>query len=257
MLTFAAANGTTLHYRDEGEGAPIVFINSLGTDFRIWDDVAAALPGRHLRHDKRGHGLSAGVPVSMDDHVADVAALMEGQGTGPAVICGLSVGGMIAQGLAATRPDLVRALILCDTGHLIGTRELWDDRIAAVTEHGIEAIADGILARWFSPTFRETRTIELAGWRQMLTRTPQVGYLATSAAIRDSDFSESTRALRVPTLCVVGEHDGSTPPDLVRELAGLIPGARFEVIAGAGHLPCIEQPAALAALIADFLTTLD
>ena len=58
----------------------------------------------------------------------------------------------------------------------------------------------------------------------------------------------------MPALCVVGDQDGSTPPALVEELSGLIPGARFEVIEGAGHLPSIEQPGRLSALIKGFLT---
>jgi 3-oxoadipate enol-lactonase len=86
----------------------------------------------------------------------------------------------------------------------------------------------------------------------MLTRTPQAGYLGTCAAIRDADFTEEAKRIAVPTLCVVGAEDGATPPALVRELAGLVPGARCEVIEGAGHLPCIERPLAVARLIEDF-----
>jgi 3-oxoadipate enol-lactonase len=88
----------------------------------------------------------------------------------------------------------------------------------------------------------------------MLTRTPEAGYLGTCAAIRDADFTEAAKAITVPTLCLVGEEDGATPPALVRQLADLIPGARYEVIAGAGHLPCIERPARVAELIGAFAT---
>jgi pimeloyl-ACP methyl ester carboxylesterase len=91
----------------------------------------------------------------------------------------------------------------------------------------------------------------------MLIRTPVEGYLGTSAAIRDADFTVAARALRVPTLCMVGDQDGSTPPDLVEEMAGLIPGARFEIVADAGHLPCIEQPGVTAALIGGFLDAVE
>src|SRR3546814_1862948 len=87
----------------------------------------------------------------------------------------------------------------------------------------------------------------------MLTRTPQAGYPGTSAAIRDADFTEEAKRIAVPTLCMVGAEDGATPPALVRELADLIPGARYEVIEGAGHLPCIERPVAVARLIEGFV----
>jgi 3-oxoadipate enol-lactonase len=159
---------------------------------------------------------------------------------------------MIAQGLAAERPDLVGALILCDTGAKIGNPEMWDTRIAAVEEGGIEALADTILERWFTRRFRaEDPTFSL--WRDMLTRTTLAGYTGTCAAIRDTDLVESTSLLRLPCLAVCGAEDGATPPDLVRETANLIPGSRFELIRRAGHLPCIEQPEALGRLIAAFL----
>ncbi|HMA13170.1 MAG: alpha/beta fold hydrolase, partial [Bacteroidota bacterium] len=152
----------------------------------------------------------------------------------------------------ASRPELVAGLVLCDTAHRIGTAELWNSRIAAIEKGGIGSIADAILERWFSKDLRENDRAALAGWRAMLTRTPQAGYLGACAAIRDADFTEAAKEIKVPTLCVVGAEDGATPPALVRELADLIPGARYEVIAGAGHLPCIERPLAVARLIEDF-----
>ena len=86
----------------------------------------------------------------------------------------------------------------------------------------------------------------------MLSRTPVHGYLGCCAAIRDADLTAATSALAVPTLCMVGDQDGSTPPALVAELAGLIPGATLITIAGAGHLPCVERPAAVAEAMLGF-----
>jgi len=251
--------GVTLHYRDEGpQDAPaLAFSNSLGTDFRIWDRLLPLLPAgwRVIRYDTRGHGLSE-APAhrwSMEDLGDELGGLLDGLGVRGAVICGLSIGGMIAQTLAARRPDLVRALILCDTAAKIGDAALWNARIEAVERDGIAAISGPILQRWFSARFHAHRPEELALWRAMLTRTPVSGYVGSSAAIRDADLTEATARLRPPTLAVVGAEDGATPPALVEATARLIPGARFSVIDGAGHLPCIEQPAALAALIGDFL----
>ncbi|MEK9661133.1 MAG: alpha/beta fold hydrolase, partial [Alphaproteobacteria bacterium] len=156
-------DGIRLHYADERQGRALtlVFVNSLGTDFRIWDAVVARLPGHMgaVRHDKRGHGLSDAppAPYALDDHVGDLAALLDHLRTGPAVIVGVSVGGMIAQALALSRPDLVEALVLCDTGACIGTEQMWNDRIDAVSANGLESIADAILLRWFSEDFRTNR----------------------------------------------------------------------------------------------------
>lgn len=258
-MQFINLNGVTLHYQTIGaEGKPaLVFSNSLGTDFRIWRDLIVRLAGDFsiLVYDKRGHGLSDAppAPYRMEDHVDDLAALLDYLSIGSAIICGLSVGGMIAQGLALSRPDLVRALILCDTAHKIGNDALWNERIAAVEKGGIAAISDGILQRWFSAAYRSPGNPDFAGYRNMLVRTPREGYLGTCHALRDADFSGRIGALRVPVLCVVGSEDGSTPPALVGDLAKRIPGAAFETIEGAGHLPCIEKPDVLHDIVRSFL----
>lgn len=262
-MQFATVNDVILHHQLIGgpAGRPaIVFSNSLGTDFRIWRDVVVRLAGDFpiITYDKRGHGLSdlGQVPYSIDDHVLDLAALLDRLDVKDAVICGLSVGGMIAQGLAAKRADLVKALVLCDTAHRIGTAEMWNARIESVEAKGIESLADGVMERWFTPAFRRPENSAYHGYRNMLTRQSGVGYAATCAALRDADLTESTRRIRVPTLCVVGDQDGSTPPDVVLSMAKLIPGARYEVIEDAGHIPCVEQPEILAGMIRAFIATL-
>lgn len=257
-MAFARLNGVVLHHEVRGPatGPVLVFSNSLGTDFRIWNDVVAALGARYrvVLYDKRGHGLSEATPTpyTLDDHVGDLSALLDHLGVTQAVVVGLSVGGMIAQGLAARRPDLVTALILMDTAHKIGTADMWDARIDTVTSKGIGAMSDAIMERWFTPAYRSPDNPDFAGYTAMLTRTTVEGYAGTCAALRDADLTQSTAALKMPVLCIVGDQDGSTPPDLVRSTAALIAGARFEIIENAGHLPCIEQPAATARLIAEF-----
>ncbi len=254
-MQFATLNGVTLHYQviSAAAGKPrIVFANSLGTDFRIWRDVIVRLAGDFsiLTYDKRGHGLSdiGETPYSIETHAADLIALIEHTGLGPALICGVSVGGLIAQGLYASRPDLVTGLVLCDTAHKIGTTEAWNERIATVELGGIEAVADKVLKGWFSEGFRSGDPA-FAGYRNMLVRTPLAGYAATVAAIRDADFTAEAGRIAVPTVCLVGEVDIPTPPDQVAEFARMIPGARYELIRGAGHLPFIEQPEIVAAII--------
>lgn len=259
---FAEINGVSIHceFKAAPSQPPVVFINSLGTDFRIWDAVSAALGGEvaHLLYDKRGHGLSdtwAG-GGSIDGHVDDLIGLAEHFGLGRVVLCGLSVGGLVAQRFYARHPDAVAGLMLFDTAHRIGTAESWNQRIAKVERDGIGSIADGIMQVWFTPAFHRERAAELAGCRNMLARQPVDGYAALCRALRDADYTEAARRIAVPTLCAVGEHDGSTPPALVKSLADLVPGARFELIRDAAHIPCIEQPEATVALIRDFLASL-
>lgn len=252
-------NGIVLHYAVEGprDAPAIVFSNSLGTDFRSWDRLTERLSPRFciVRYDKRGHGLSQATPAPyrIADHVDDLIGLLDHLKLDRVVICGLSVGGLIAQGLAAKQPERLQALILSDTAAKIGTAEMWADRMAAIKQNGIEAIADAIMERWLSAGFRHDRPEETLAWRNMLVRTTLDGYLGTCAAIRDEDLTAEAARIAVPTLCICGAEDGATPPDLVRGTAALIPGARFELIEQAGHLPCIEQPDAVAGLIVSFL----
>lgn len=246
-----------LHYRIDGDpdGAPVVFANSLGTDLRLWDPIIPLLPKglKLIRYDKRGHGLSSltPAPYSMGALVRDVESLLDHLNVRDCVFVGLSIGGMIAQGLAVKRLDIVRAMVLSNTGAKIGTPEMWNDRISAVQQNGIEGLADAVMERWFSKTFRATP--DLALWRNMLVRQPADGYAGCSAAISGTDFYTPTSGLRLPTLGIAGSEDGATPPDLVRETVNLIPGSQFHLLRGAGHLPCVEQPQAYADALNTFL----
>lgn len=257
-MAFARVNGVVLHYEDGGAecGETLVFSNSLGTDFRIWDGVLSHLPAdlRTIRYDKRGHGLSAATaaPYAMTTLVEDLAALLDHIGVARAMVVGLSVGGMIAQGLAALRPDLVSALVLMDTAHKIGTADGWNNRIDTVRQNGMKAVADGILAGWFTEAYRNG-TADFEGYRAMLLRNDIEGYSGLCAALRDADLTESTRALKVPTLCIAGEHDPTTSPAFMQATADLIAGARLEVVKDAGHIPCVERPEEVARLIGEFL----
>ncbi|WP_181892869.1 3-oxoadipate enol-lactonase [Falsiruegeria mediterranea] len=246
-----------LHYRIDGDpdGAPVVFSNSLGTDMRLWDPILPLLPKglKLIRYDKRGHGLSStpSGPYSMGNLVRDVERLMDMLEIKNSLFVGLSIGGMTAQGLAVKRLDLVRAMVISNTGAKIGTPAIWDERIAAVKKNGIEALADGVMERWFSKAFRATPELEL--WRNMLVRTPAEGYWGCSAAISGTDLYTPTSGLRLPTLGIAGSEDGSTPPDLMRETTALIPGSQFHLIRKAGHLPCVEQPEEYARVLTQFI----
>jgi 3-oxoadipate enol-lactonase len=255
-MAFVRVNGIVLHYQVLGQSdAPaLVFINSLGSDLRIWQEVVPAFTDRYrvVLYDERGHGLSDAppAPYTMDEHTDDLLALLDHLKIESAALVGLSVGGMIAQRAAIRASHRVQALTLCCTAAKIGTPQTWAERIGAVEQGGVESIVEAVLQRWFTPAFREGRADECAGWRNMLVRTPAHGYAGTCAAIRDADLTADVGRIAVPTLCVAGDQDGSTPADVVRGTADLIPNARFALIEGAGHIPCVEKPTVLSALIA-------
>ena len=256
-MLMADLGDVRLHYRIDGpdDGAPLVLANSLGTDFRLWDGLLPHLPEglRILRYDMRGHGLSdcPEPPYSMGALVRDAERLMEHMGVRDAIFVGLSIGGMVAQGLSAKRHDLVRAAVLSNTAAKIGTRQIWEARIAEVEKGGVEAIAEAVLERWFTRKFRGSEAIK--PWRNMLARTPAKGYMGCAAAIAGTDFMTPTSGLRLPLLGIAASEDGSTPPDMVRETTDLVPGSQFALIRGAGHLPFIEKPVEYGQILTDFL----
>jgi len=257
-MQIAQLDDLAVHYRIDGDpdGAPVVFANSLGTDLRLWDQVIPLLPEglKFIRYDKRGHGLTdcPPAPYAMGALVTDAERLMDHLGVTGAVFVGLSIGGLIAQGLAAKRLDLVRAMVLSNTGAKIGTRDIWAERIDAVNAGGTAAVVDATMQRWFAKPFHDTP--DFHAWRTMFLRCPAEGWTGCGAAIAGSDFMTTTAALRLPTLGIAGSEDGSTPPDLVRETVDLVPGSEFHLIRGAGHLPCVEKPEEYAQVLGDFLS---
>lgn len=260
-MQFASINDIVVHYdfqRVKGEKPVVVFINSLGTDFRIWNEVRTRLnkDASTLVYDKRGHGLSdiGNTPYTIEQLASDLIALLDRLSIKRTIICGLSVGGLIAQGVYAARPDLVTGLILSNTAHKIGTAEMWNARIAAIQQDGLTSILDATMPRWFTPVYRRPDNPAYRAYCNMFARQPLDGYAATCAALREADLTEVAKNVSVPTLCLVGDQDGSTPPTLVRELASLIPEADFAEIAASGHIPCIEQPDAYVSLLRNFIS---
>ena len=258
-MNFGRINGVLLAYRLTGPAtAPVLaLVNSLGTDARIWDGVIERLSAHYrlLSYDKRGHGLSDTPPgdYALDDHVDDLLGLLDHLGIDTLALAGVSVGGLIAQGLALRAPQRLTALVLCDTVARIGDQQSWNARIDTVKSQGLGAIADLVMDRWFSPGFRQQQPDALAGWRNLFLRSDAAGYAATCATLRDTDLSAAISHIATPTLVVAGQEDLSTPVELVRGCAEAIAGSQFHILPGAGHIPAIEQPAALAQLIDTFL----
>jgi 3-oxoadipate enol-lactonase len=247
-MPFARINHSIHHYVLSGakDKPALLFANSLGSDLHIWDDVADLLGG-HFRivcYDKRGHGLSEAPapPYTINDLSQDVFGLLDALKIERAVVCGISVGGLIAQALALSHPERVRGLVLSDTGVRIGSVESWEERIATVRAGGLESLLSPTMERWFSRQFRECHDADVRGYSNMLLRTTVDGYIGTCCALRDADFHATVSQIKSRTLVLCGAEDIATPPELGRELASLIAGAEFSLIEGTGHLPCIEKP---------------
>ena len=177
-------------------------------------------------------------------------------GAGPVAWVGLSLGGMVGQGLAIRHPELVRSLVLANTTarYPEAAQAAWAQRIAAVEQGGLEAIADMVMERYFHAGFRSGRPEALAAFRAALLRTSAAGYAATCHAVREVDWLDRLAQVRCPTLVIAGELDVGAPVAMSQAIAERIPGARLEVLAEASHLSVAEQPQQFAALVEGFLS---
>ena len=259
-MPFATLPNARLHYELEGpQSAPvIVFSHSLGATLAMWGRQAAAFSDRFrvLRYDTRGHGQSSSPPGPYDIEglAGDVLSLLDSLKIDRVHFCGLSMGGQTGQWLALNAPHRLNKLVLCNTGAKIGIAENWNARIDAVTKAGMKEIANSVVARWFSPTFHELHSEDVAPCLSALEAAVPLGYVACCAAVRDYDVRDSVSKIRIPTLVITGAHDVATPPSDGRYLAEQIPGARYAEL-NAGHLSCIEDVARFNAELTAFLAS--
>ena len=254
---FLRAGELTMHVAIGGpEGAPpLLLLHSLGTTLEVWDAQATALARsfRVIRPDLRGHGLTEATPgpYSIEGMARDALALLDALGVEHAHVGGISIGGLIAQAMAALAPGRVRSLVLCDTALAIPPPLTWHERAATVRGQGMAAIADAVMARWVTAGFLVAPAAQ--GLRAMLLRTSPEGYAGAAEAIAAADLSAGTGALRLPALVLVGDQDQATPVASAEALAGAIPGAVLRIIADAAHIPTVEKPDEITAAMRDFL----
>jgi 3-oxoadipate enol-lactonase len=258
-MTFVEAEGVRLHWRVEGpDDAPtILFVNSLGTDLRMWDPQVAALRSsfRVVRHDSRGHGASdspAG-PYSIELLGSDVVGLLDALAIGRAHVCGISMGGMVALWLAARHPERIERAIFASTAVKIGSKDLWDERTRAVEAGGMNAIREAVMQRLLTSSFRERHPRMARRVEATLESTPPDGYAASCLAVRDADLTELVGSIRAPSLIVAGADDVATPPSDAENLHERIAGSELVVLEDASHLCNIEQPERFNQVVLRFL----
>jgi 3-oxoadipate enol-lactonase len=243
-----AVGRSGIAYRVDGpvDGPAIVLLNSLGTTHRMWDGQLPALEGwRVVRYEANGHGESTlrDGPVTIETLADDLVALLDHVSIRRTVLCGCSMGGLLAIQVAATHPDRVAGAVLANTGAKVGSLETWTTRIAAVRSGGMAAIREGVVRRFLSEGFRVTHPEVGARIGDMLEGVNPDGYVAVCEALRDADLHPLLPRVQVPTLVVGGAMDESTPPALAEVLHRRIAGSELEILPTA-HLSMVELPGA-------------
>jgi 3-oxoadipate enol-lactonase len=255
-----AVGDTGIAYRVDGpnDRPAIVFSNSLGTDHRLWNRQMPAVEERFrvVRYEACGHGASDPPrgPVTIERLGQDLIALLDHLDIDRAVVCGCSLGGVIALWLSVNRPERVAGAVLANTGAKVGTNESWDARIAAVRAGGTVAVRNQVVRRFLTPEFRARDPETTAVIAGMVEATNPAAYISACEALRATDLRADASRVRVPVLIIGSERDQSTPPVLSRELHASIDGSELVMIADAAHLSNVEQPAVFNAALLKFLT---
>ena len=240
------------------EGAPVLILsNSLGSNLEMWDRQMPELSKhfRVIRYDSRGHGGSVAPegPYSLEQLGCDALAILDALGVEKASWMGLSKGGAVGQWLLVHAPERIERAVLANTASKFGPPDVWNERLRVVREHGLGGLVEGVIDRWFTRGFQKREPEAVARIRDAFVATPAAGYAACMSALRDVDLREAIRGVKVPVLVIAGRHDPSTPPELGREIAASIPGARL-VELDAAHLSNIEDTEAFNRAVIEFLT---
>lgn len=240
-----------------GNRVPIIFLHGVGSDKSVWrpqlDHFGNAR--RAIAFDYPGYGESKLQPdATRDEFAAAVLAGMDALGVSRAHVCGLSLGGVVAMAMHTQVPERCASLILADTfaAHPDG-EGIYQRSVEASMTLGMRALAEGrVDALLGTAASRELRAEVV----ETMAALNPAAYRIGAEAVWLADQRAAAAAISVPTLVLCGDEDRITPPALSRELAGLIPGARIEIIARAGHLANAEQPAAFNQAVDRFLADL-
>jgi 3-oxoadipate enol-lactonase len=255
------ANGIRMAYDLAGpEGAPVVVLShSLGSSSVMWAPQIPALTRRYrvLSYDTRGHGGTEvpDGPYTLELLVDDALALLDALGMERVHWVGLSMGGMIGQGVALRAPERLRSLGLCDTSARVPpeARGIWDERIATARAGGMKPLTESTMQRWFTPGYLGSNPPGVASIRRQFEATAPAGFLGCCHAIRDLDYLDRLGAIRLPTIIIVGEHDAGTPVAASRAIHERIPDSELVILESASHLSNIEQPEAFTEALLGFL----
>lgn len=245
----APVNGTEIAYRLDGpENAPaVVLSHSLSTTMDMWRGQVPMLAAKYrvLRYDMRGHGGSAAPqgPYNFDMLANDVVGLLDHLKIERAAFVGISIGGMIGQGLGINHPGRLSGLVLANTTSEPPPKEMWDERIAQVEKGGMESQVQPTLGRWFTEPYRRGNPAVMEWVAGMIRNTPTAGLIGCGRAIQGLGYANHLRKITAATLVIAGDQDLGTTTAMGKVIADRIPQALLRVIKGASHISAVEKEA--------------
>lgn len=248
---------STLYHEISGQGPLLLLLHPVGLDRTFWCGLNEVLSKHYtvVAVDSAGHGNSpdARRPGRMSDRVRDTVELLEELDRGPAILIGISFGGMIAQQVALARPDLVSGLVLggCPGAIPEPFRDAIKNRGADAERSGMEAVVESTLERWFTPMYASNEAVASVR-KRILDNTPS-NWAAAWEAVSEHDAIDRLRCLKIPALVVAGELDLATSLEAKRALAAAIPDSRLVIMPGAPHMMQIEQSQQFADVVGSFL----
>lgn len=257
-MTTIPVNGATLNVRCDGDRSrpSVVLSNSLGTDLSMWDAQVAVLVKRFhvVRYDTRGHGGSSAPagPYTIAQLGGDVLGLLDHLDIERAHFVGLSMGGVIGQWLGAYAPGRLHKLVLANTASKIGTRDGWQARADVVRSAGMNEIAAGSPARWFTPDFVARQAVVVGTMQKTVRGLDPEGYAACCEALAMADLTRDLRRIGAATLVIAGAHDPVTTVADAQALSNAIEGAAMTTLP-ASHLSNVEAPDRFTGAVVTFL----
>ena len=241
------SNGVEIHYEIEGDGPWLTMSHSLACDLHMWDPQMPVLVKRFkvLRFDTRGHGQSSAPAgdYTLEQLADDVKGLLDHLKITRTHWAGVSMGGMIGQAFALKYPGVFQSMVLADTTSRRPPEaaKMWGDRVATAREHGMDALVESTLARWFTEPYRKARPDVMKRIGDGIRNTPVAGFAGCCHAISKVDYLDRLKEIRCPALVMVGEHDHGTPPEAARVIQQNLPVSELKIISSAAHLSNIEQ----------------
>ncbi len=259
------AGDITIHYRVSGpDGAPwLTLLNSIASNLSMWDGQVAALSAHYrvLLLDARGHGESEATPppYSFDQLAGDVVALWVALGISRSHVVGLSLGGMVAAGLALAHRERLGGVVIANSMMEATPAfvESWDARIKLAREHGIDSVIEATLARWLTPAFIEAEVERTAAVRAMIRTTSVDGFVGAAEALKTLDYGKRLPEIKQPCLFIAGREDIACPVAGIKAEAALVAGAQYAELSPAAHISNLEQPDGFTRAVLDFLANVD